>query len=128
MLRRGISSHAREKALLSNSLSGVARRGEVRGETGGDGMGCDATPSTLMNMKCDREAGDDDDDEQTWLSRTFILTVQYMKKAPRTITRNKTGLAARTTCNKSFRSLNHALSRAAGFVRADIVGRIDRKR
>ncbi|KYN12939.1 hypothetical protein ALC57_15004 [Trachymyrmex cornetzi] len=33
---------------------------------------------------------------------------EYMKKAPRTITRNKTGLAARTTCNKSFRSFIHA--------------------
>jgi len=35
---------------------------------------------------------------------SVVLTVQYMKKAPRTITRNKTGLAARTTCNRSFRS------------------------
>lgn len=61
-------------------------------------------------------------------SHTFTLTVLYMRKAPRTITRNKTGLAARTTCNKSFLSLNHAISRAAGFVRADIVGYIDWKR
>lgn len=99
----GISARAREKALLSGfSLSQRC------------GARCDAAPSTLMNMKCDRGNACDGDETRIRtqmslsLSLSRVLTVQYMKKAPRTITRNKTGLAARTTCNKSFRLLNHA--------------------
>lgn len=58
--------------------------------------------ATLMNMKHVRGK------TPTCNCGSLVLTVQYMKKAPRTITRNKTGLAARTTCNKSFRSFIHA--------------------